>query len=62
MNAARLRALLIASDSEIDCAMNSLVWAENKQVMEDLSNARELIKVALESLGDPDDPEELDFE
>lgn len=62
MTNSKLRALLQSADMNIDCAMNSLVYRENPQVYEDLNNARDLISLALDSLGDPDDPEELDFE
>ena len=62
MTNSKLRALLQSADMNIDCAMNSLVYKENPSVFEDLNNARDLISVALDSLGHPDDPGELDFD
>lgn len=58
----RLRALLLASDLEIESAANELVWRDHQVVVESLSNARELIACAIDHLGHPDDPEELDFD
>ena len=61
MSPKRIRALALSIDGEIDCAMYSLVWKENPDVIENLNNARELLQCVLEQLGDPDDPDELDF-
>lgn len=61
MSGKRIRALCQAAWTEVDCAMNDLVWRDNPDVFESLKNAKELIEVVMEDFSD-EDPEELNFD
>ena len=60
MTAEKLRALLTAISTEIDCAMNDLVWREHPLVIESLTNAKELASMVIEDCHD--ELEELNFD
>ena len=58
----RIRALAFSIHGSIDCAMNSLVWKDHPDAIEDLRNAQDILDVILDLVGDKDDPDELDFD
>lgn len=57
----RIRVLCSSADSLIEGALSQIPWRGNEQVYKDLDDARELLCCILSSLGDEEDPEELDF-
>lgn len=60
MSEERIKALCQSIYNEIDFALNDIVWRDHPQVVESLTNAKELLEVVLEGLSE--DPEELNFD